>query len=80
MQEIRRGILQWFRTWIGNNEKFNCLYGAPTLIIVSGDEKVPMPLDADCAAATENLLIHQVISSENSSSHCPWRYRELCYI
>lgn len=42
---------------LGNNEKFNCLYGAPTLIIVSGNEKAPMPLDADCAAATENLLI-----------------------
>lgn len=42
---------------MGNNEKFNCLYGAPTLIIVSGDEGAPMPLDADCAAATENLLI-----------------------
>jgi nitroreductase len=42
---------------LGNNEKFNCLYGAPTLIIVSGNERSPMPLDADCAAATENMLI-----------------------
>jgi nitroreductase len=42
---------------LGNNEKFNCLYGAPTLIIVSGNEKAPIPLDADCAAATQNLLI-----------------------
>ena len=42
---------------LGNNEKFNCLYGAPTLIIVSGNEQAPMPLDADCAAATQNLLL-----------------------
>jgi nitroreductase len=42
---------------LGNNEKFNCLYGAPTLIIVSGNEHAPMPLDADCAAAMENMLI-----------------------
>ncbi len=42
---------------LGNNEKFNCLYGAPTLIIVSGDEKAPIPLNEDCAAATQNLLL-----------------------
>ena len=42
---------------LGNNEEFNCLYGAPTLIIVSGSEQAPIPLDADCAAATQNLLL-----------------------
>lgn len=42
---------------LGNDEKFNCMYGAPTLVIVSGDGKAPMPLDADCAATTENMLI-----------------------
>ncbi|MDF2671849.1 MAG: Nitroreductase [Clostridiales bacterium] len=42
---------------LGNNEKFNCLYGAPTLIIVSGNEQSPVPLDADCAAANQNLLL-----------------------
>jgi len=42
---------------LGNNEKFNCLYNAPTLIIVSGNEQAPMPLDADCADATQNLLL-----------------------
>jgi nitroreductase len=42
---------------LGNNEKFNCLYGAPTLVIVSGNEQAPIPLDADCAAATQNLLL-----------------------
>ncbi|NLF00419.1 MAG: nitroreductase family protein [Anaerolineales bacterium] len=36
---------------------FHCLHHAPTLIIVSGDERAPMPLDADCAAANENMLI-----------------------
>lgn len=42
---------------LGKDEGFNCLYGAPTLIIVSGSEQAPIPLDADCAAATENLLL-----------------------
>ena len=42
---------------LGNNEQFNCLYGAPTLIIVSGKEEAPIPLEADCAAATQNLLL-----------------------
>jgi nitroreductase len=42
---------------IANNEKYNCLYGAPTLIIVSGNEQAPVPLEADCAAATQNLLL-----------------------
>ncbi|MHB1001052.1 MAG: nitroreductase family protein [Armatimonadota bacterium] len=42
---------------LGNNEEFDCLYGAPTLIIVSGDEQAPIPLDADCAAATQNMLL-----------------------
>lgn len=42
---------------LGSNENFNCLYDAPTLIIVSGNEQIPVPLDADCAAATQNLLL-----------------------
>lgn len=42
---------------LGNSEKFNCLYSAPTLIIVSGNEQAPVPLEADCAAATQNLLL-----------------------
>ena len=42
---------------LGQNVTFNCLYGAPTLVIVSGSEQSPVPWDADCAAATENLLI-----------------------
>ncbi|MDR0844319.1 MAG: nitroreductase family protein [Tannerella sp.] len=37
-------------------EHFNCLYGAPTLIIVSCDERTVAP-ETDCAAATQNLLI-----------------------
>jgi nitroreductase len=42
---------------LGNDEKFNCLYGAPTLVIVSGNEQIPIPLEADCAAATQNMLL-----------------------
>ena len=42
---------------LGNNEGFNCLYNAPALVIVSGIEQAPIPLEADCAAAAENMLI-----------------------
>jgi nitroreductase len=42
---------------LGNNENFDCLYSAPTLIIVSADEQGPVPLEVDCAAATQNLLL-----------------------
>ncbi len=42
---------------LGNDEGFDCLYGAPALIIVSGNERSPVPLEADCAAATQNMLL-----------------------
>jgi nitroreductase len=42
---------------LGNDERFDCLYGAPALIIVSGDSRAPMPLDMDCAAAMQNMLL-----------------------
>jgi len=41
---------------MANNDKFNAFYGAPTVIIVSGDDNGLLP-QADCAAATENMLI-----------------------
>jgi len=43
------------RRW-ARNEKFDVFYGAPTLIIVSGEEKAMMP-EIDCAAATQNMLL-----------------------
>ncbi len=42
---------------LANDENFDCLYGAPTLVIVSGWEASPIPLDTDCAAAMENMLL-----------------------
>jgi nitroreductase len=51
---------------LGNAEAFDCLYGAPTLVIVSGDQNAPMPLDADCAAALENMLIAAEASGVSS--------------
>lgn len=42
---------------LGCDAEFDCLYGAPTLIVVSADQRSPIPLDVDCAAATENLLL-----------------------
>ena len=42
---------------LASSEKYDCMYGAPTLIIVSASEQAPIPLEADCAAAMENMLI-----------------------
>jgi len=41
---------------MANNDKYNAFYGAPTVIIVSGENNEFMP-QVDCAAATENMLI-----------------------
>ncbi|MCX7747468.1 MAG: nitroreductase family protein [Clostridia bacterium] len=42
---------------LGNNESFNCLNNAPTRVIVSGNEQTFVPLEAECASATQNLLL-----------------------
>jgi len=39
-----------------NNEKYNVFYKAPTIIIVSGEKNSMVP-QADCAAATENMIL-----------------------
>lgn len=41
---------------MANNDLYNTFYGAPTVIIVSGDVNGTLP-QVDCAAATENMLI-----------------------
>ncbi|WP_424359846.1 nitroreductase family protein [Methanocella sp. MCL-LM] len=56
-KEVARQMEMEHFKQLGSDEKFDCLYGAPTLIIVSGNEQYPVPLDADCAAAMENMLI-----------------------
>ena len=45
-----------FLAALAADETYDCLHGAPTLIVVSGDEQSPSP-QVDCAAATENMLI-----------------------
>lgn len=41
---------------LGNDRHYNCLYGAPTLIIVSGRSRFNA-IEWDCGAATQNMLI-----------------------
>lgn len=41
---------------LANNEGFNIFYGAPTVILVSGEEKA-IAIESDCAAATQNMLL-----------------------
>ncbi|MDO4556544.1 MAG: nitroreductase family protein [Lachnospiraceae bacterium] len=41
---------------VGNNEKFMPSYNAPTVIIVSGNKESEYT-EADCAAATQNMLL-----------------------
>ncbi len=42
---------------LGEDANHDCLHGAPTLVIVSGDGQFPVSVETDCAAATENMLI-----------------------
>ena len=41
---------------IGENEKYNCFYYAPTVILVSGKDEERSKV-MDCSAATQNMLI-----------------------
>lgn len=41
---------------LANNEGFNIFHGAPTVILVSGEETA-IAIESDCAAATENMLL-----------------------
>lgn len=41
---------------LGRNEAFHCIYHAPTVILVSGDEQ-GVCSEADTAAATQNMLL-----------------------
>ncbi len=41
---------------LGNDHHFNCLYGAPTLIIISGSSH-SNAIEWDCGATTQNMLI-----------------------
>lgn len=46
-----------FLECIASKPGYDCLYGAPTLVIVSGDTRQAIPLDADCSAAMQNMLL-----------------------
>jgi nitroreductase len=41
---------------MAENEKFNVFHGAPTCILVSGNEQA-MAIESDCAAANQNMLL-----------------------
>ncbi|WP_054874056.1 nitroreductase family protein [Oxobacter pfennigii] len=41
---------------LGTNENFSPFHRAPTVIVISGDEKAVAP-EADCAAAAQNILL-----------------------
>jgi nitroreductase len=41
---------------LGNIKEYNCMYNAPTLIIISYNKEWIQP-ETDCAAATQNMLL-----------------------
>jgi len=41
---------------MGNNEKYNIFYNAPSIIIISGEKTALVP-QTDCSAATENMIL-----------------------
>jgi nitroreductase len=51
----RRSGMEWLKE-LGNNNDFNCLYNAPTLIIVSY-KKDSVCAVYDCSAVTQNMLL-----------------------
>ncbi|RDY27288.1 nitroreductase family protein [Romboutsia weinsteinii] len=55
-KSVAKNSLDEFMRKMGNNDKFNCFYEAPTVILVSGESKESLSL-IDCSAATENMLI-----------------------
>ncbi|HWR30258.1 MAG TPA: nitroreductase family protein [Negativicutes bacterium] len=54
-QVAKNHELEFFRN-LANNKDFNAFHGAPTVVIIAGDEHTPCSL-ADCAAATQNMLL-----------------------
>jgi nitroreductase len=47
--------LEWFKE-LGNNENYNCLYNAPTLVIVSCNKNSMCP-ETDASMAVQNMLL-----------------------
>lgn len=41
---------------MGENEKYNIFYNAPTIIVISGEKGALVP-QTDCAAATQNMML-----------------------
>lgn len=56
MDLAKGGCSESLKGYLKNTENFHVFYNAPTIIIVSGDEKIAVS-QIDCAAATENMLI-----------------------
>ena len=54
-QVAKNHEVEFFRN-LANNKDFNAFHGAPTVVVVAGDEQTPSSL-ADCAAATQNMLL-----------------------
>lgn len=55
-KEVARKREVEFLRALGNNPEYHAFHGAPTVIVVSGDESQPFAAAA-CAAATQNMLL-----------------------
>jgi nitroreductase len=64
----KQSNMDWLKN-LGNDEKFDCLYNAPTLIIVSYKENSPCAV-YDCSAVTQNMLL----ASESVGLGSCWLY------
>ena len=54
-ETAKQSSLEWLKE-LGNNENFNCLYNAPTYIIVSVKNQSESAV-YDCSALTQNMLL-----------------------
>jgi len=58
-QRAKEGMAKSEIAWVqkmGTNPNYNLVHGAPTLIVVSGNQEAYSPL-ADCSASIQNMLI-----------------------
>jgi nitroreductase len=54
-ETAKQSSLEWLKE-LGNNENFNCLYNAPTFIIISVKKQSESAV-YDCSALTQNMLL-----------------------
>ena len=67
-EAAKQSSLEWLKE-LGNNENFNCLYNAPTFVIISVKGQSGSTI-YDCSALTQNMLL----AAESIGLNSCWLY------